>query len=139
MVALLGRRIQQASAGQMLELRQAPPAPPVHDYLKLTGAKTGCMLALPVELALAAAGRWRSYGRACRVGLQMVGQGYQLVDDIMDGDPTGTYSLVDVELLCLGAASRFRKVPTALSVTLSAAADYVRDNAKQITATQVAA
>ncbi|MFN7141906.1 MAG: polyprenyl synthetase family protein [Limisphaerales bacterium] len=73
LIRLTSRRVENAVAGQLREvqLRSCPIG--TAEYLGITAAKTGAILSLPVELALAVAGEWRRHGRAVRKGLELLG------------------------------------------------------------------
>lgn len=81
---LLHRRISAASTGQCADLsNDAKDHVTVAEYENMAALKSGSLIALPLELALAASGEIQSMAKACSAA-ESFAIGYQIVDDLND-------------------------------------------------------
>ncbi len=128
-LSLYLRRAQDAIAGQTAELCLPEVALDRECYLRITRGKTGALLALPVELALAASGLWRRHARACRRGLFLAGQAYQLIGDLKDGTSVRDLNRATVLALCTAAANSWHTLPASLDQVLQRHIEVLREAA----------
>jgi geranylgeranyl pyrophosphate synthase len=84
LIPLLHNRIADASTGQCVDLTsQKSGVYSFKEYEKLAALKSGSLLALPIELALAAAGELQAIPQA-RHAAESFAVGYQIFDDLND-------------------------------------------------------
>lgn len=84
LIPMLHNRISDASKGQCADLTSEKARIfSLEDYEKLAALKSGALLALPVELALAAAGELQALPLARRAA-ESFAVGYQIFDDLND-------------------------------------------------------
>lgn len=86
LIAMVHSHLADAAAGQCADLtNEASPAPSMAQYEQLAALKSGALIALPIGLALVAAGQQQALGVACRAA-RAFAIGYQMFDDMHDVD-----------------------------------------------------
>ncbi|NMM06078.1 polyprenyl synthetase family protein [Polaromonas sp.] len=132
LISLTHTRITQAIRGQCVDLALLRTRPfSVDDYRRITIAKSGALLGLPIELALLAADKTDALAGAKRAA-DLFAIGYQIYDDLLDVEAdivrAGSAPAINIVqvLQAIHAASDFRARELArklgLQYLLSAAA-----------------
>lgn len=84
LIPLLHQRIADAACGQCVDLTNTPSQRMSFDhYIQIAALKSGALLALPIELSLAAAGQLQAIPPARRAA-ELFAVAYQIFDDLND-------------------------------------------------------
>lgn len=110
-------RVATAIDGQTADLRAAPGMSDINTYFSIAGAKSGGLLALPLELSLLAVGRRDALAMAAAAA-EAFAIGYQIVDDLADRhDDCLREQLNILTVLAAGGEPDPAAAATALAIT----------------------